>query len=205
MAIVQNWTASIGNPMARGGAGDQQWMPNQRGIMDPDVERQAQAAELPHMLKQQRFNTLLPWLQGQMGSAFSVGGQSGPSPEISVGPTLNSQQVQQQVNAARAANDMATQGRTQGIQRQMGASGFGANSPLAMALTQSARNQNMATNTGNERDIRLGAAEMNAGQIFKTQMGREQQFASRQDEDIRRRTQQNSQYNALLSALSGLA
>ena len=177
-------------------------------MKDPDVERQAQAAELPHKFAQQRFNQIFPLLQSQLGQAQAgyqtPGGASGQSPEITVGPMWNPQQIQQQVNASRAANDQATAGRMQGVQRQVGASGFGSNSPLAMALQNNLQNQNLATNTANERETRMKATQENANQIFRTQMGREQQFAARQGEDIERRKPYFSTFNSLLGALSGL-
>jgi hypothetical protein len=177
-------------------------------MLDPDVKRQAEAAELAPRLQQQRFNTVFPWLQNQLGSAMAgsttPGGSSGPSPEITVGPMWNPQQIQQQVNASRAANDQALGGQMNRIQSKVGASGFGSNSPLAMALQNQAANANRAMNTANEREARMRATEANANQIFKTQMGREQQFAARQAEDIERRKPYFNTVNSLLSAISGL-
>lgn len=207
MAII-NDTAFSPTWMQGVGAGPRYAMPFQRGMLDPDVERQARAAELPHNQRQDRFNQIFPWLQSQLGNAMAQatapGGASGTGPEISVGPVWNPQQIQQQVNASRAQGDQATQSRMQQVQRRVGSSGFGSNSPLAMALQTGLQNQNLATNTANERDIRMRAAGENAQQIFKTQMGREQQYAARMAEDIERRKPIWSQYNALLSAIGGL-
>lgn len=180
-----------------------------------DTERArigANAAMLPAQLGQARFNTVFPWLQGQYGALAgslnggmaTAGGASGARPEISGGPVLNSQQVQQQVNAARSGNDQATGGLIRDMKAELAGRGFGSNSPLAMALQAQTQGQNMATNTGNERDIRLGAAQQNAGQLLRTQQAREQQFATAQDEDIRRRQPYFAQQNALLSMLGGL-
>lgn len=178
-------------------------------MLDPDVKRQAEASELPARLAQQRFNQIFPMLQSHLGQAQAgfqtPGGSSGPSPEITVGPMWNPQQIQRQVNASRAANDQATAGRMQQAQRKVGASGFGSNSPLAMALQGNLQNQNLAANTANERETRMRAASENANQIFRTQMGREQQFAARQGEDIERRKPYFSTFNSLLSALAGMA
>lgn len=208
MAILNNYAWTMGGPAGTGfgGVSSNNY---QRGMLDPDVERQARAAELPHNLRQQRFDTLLPWIQGQMGSAMATasapGGASGTGPQIDAGPIWSPQDIQQQVNARTATNDAATQSRVRGMQRQIGASGFGSNSPLAMALQGQYQNQNLQTNTANARDTRMNATSENAGHLFKTQMGRESQYASRMDEDIRRRTASLNTYNALLSALGSLA
>lgn len=168
----------------------------------------ARASTAPARMQQQRFNTVYGDIRnqlGQMGATFGqVGGQSPPSPEITVGGVWSPDQVQQQVNAARAGNDQATQARQAVMQRQMAGRGFGANSPLAMALGVGMGNQNLATNTGAEREIRWNAAQGNAQHQLATQQAREQQFASRQDEDIRRRQSQLQAYSALLGALGGL-
>jgi hypothetical protein len=204
MAVMQQYARHPGNHQY----GLSGYDTFQRAFLDPDVDRQARAAELPHQLGQQRFNQIFPMLQNQLGQAMagatSPGGSSGQSPEITVGPMWNPQQVQQQVNASRAANDQATGVRMQQAQRRVGASGFGSNSPLAMALQGNLQNQNLATNTANERELRLGAAQKNSDQVFRTQMGREQQFAARQGEDIERRKPYFNQFNSLLSAIAGM-
>lgn len=168
-------------------------------------DSQIQASLYPAQLQQGRFNTIMPYLTGALSTLqSSVGGQSGPSPDITVGPIWSPQQTQQQVNAARGQGDQSTATRIRGMQNQMGARGFGSSSPLAAALQAQYQNQNLATNTSNERQIRQNATQQNASHLFQTQMGREQQFGSRQQEDIeRRRTFQSSQ-NALLAALAGL-
>lgn len=137
-------------------------------------------------------------------NALTAGGQSGPSPEITVGGVLNPQQIQQQVNAARAANDMATGSRITDTNRSLAGRGFGAGSPLAAALSTGMQNQNLATNTANEREIRLGGAQMNSGQLLRSQMAREEQFGRRQQEDIERRRPYFQTQASLLAALAGM-
>lgn len=180
----------------------------QRGMLDPDVERQAKVQEMGLQQRQDRFNAIFPTLRDQMGALAAgfgaPGGNSGTGPEITVGPVWSDQQIQQQVNAGRAQNDKATQSRIRGMQQHVGASGFGSNSPLAMALQGQYQNQNLATNTALGRETRMNAQQANTDNIYRTQMGREQQYASRMDEDIRRRTATLNSYNALLSALSGM-
>lgn len=180
----------------------------QRDLMPLQHQYAMDLASLPINAQMSRFNTVLPMLSSQFGNLQSMmataGGQSGPSPEITVGGVLNPQQVQQQVNASRAANDQATQGRIMGMQQNMAGRGFGTNSPLAQALSTGMQNQNLATNTANERETRLNAAQMNAGQVLKSQQAREQSFSNRQNESIERTKPYFSSYNALLASLAGL-
>lgn len=175
-----------------------------------DLKAQLDASNLPHMLKQQRFDTVFPWLQGQLGSAFSgggmasAGGQSPPSPEITVGGVWNPQQVQQQVNAARAGNDQTTAKRVQSAGQDMASRGFGSSSPLLQALQGQAYAANLGTNTTNEREIRNNAGQQNAQHLLGTQSARENQFASREKADIARRAPYWQTMNSLVGALSGL-
>lgn len=166
----------------------------------------AEASKFPHILEQQRFDKIFPLIrQGMQQSPFiPVGGQSGPSPEISVGPVWNQNQIQRQVNAARATNDAATQGLMRRTQQQLGGQGFASNSPLLKALQSNQQMQNVAANADAERGIRWDSAEGNAGQLLKTQQARENQFANRQGEDIERRKAANQQQSALLSILAGM-
>ena len=157
--------------------------------------------------KDKRFNQIFPYLAGQIGqgNAAMAGGQSPPSPEIRVGGVWNPQQVQQQVNAARAGNDQQAGGQMQRQQQELASRGFGSNSPLLMALRGQTQAANMATNTSNEREIRQNAQQQNVQQILASQQAREGQFASRQREDIERRKPYWANQNALIAALSGLA
>jgi len=180
----------------------------QEAILDPDVSAQIGFQREALAQKGNQWNNVWGALQGHLGNVqgmMTAGGQSGPSPEITVGPVWNEQQIQQRVNAQRAANDQAMQSRTSDMQAGLAGRGFGANSPLAMALGQGFQNQNLATNTANERETRLGSAQMNAGHLLQTQQAREGQFASRQAEDIERRKPIWNSYNAILAALAGMA
>lgn len=208
-----------------GGIGGASAVMSKAGIRDPDVQDQlanqrlgyqnqldlANIGNQPALLaanqKQNRFQTLFPLLKNQMfnaGKMATAGGQSGASPEISVGGVLNPQQIQQQVNSMRAGNDQT--GATQMAKQTADTSGrgFGSNSPLLQALHGQTQANTLAQNVGGERDIRLGAAQKNAGQLLNTQQAREQQFASRQNEDLERRKPYFSLQNTLLSSLAGL-
>jgi hypothetical protein len=143
----------------------------------------AQAAMYPATLQQQRFNTVFPWVSGQVfpwvqgqlgkfGQPGTGGGFPGQPPEVTVGGVLNPQQVQQQVNQTKAATDAATQTNIRGMQQRLGGTGMGAQSPLAQALTGQMQGQGLQTNTQNETNLRLQAAQQNAQNLLATQQAR---------------------------------
>ena len=158
--------------------------------------------------KAARFGQIFPWLTGQLGGLGAMsrtGGQSPPSPEITVGGVWNPQQTQQRVNAARAQNDQSLATQQRGNAEKLSAGGFGGNSPMLAALQGQAASANRATNTTSEREIRNTAAEQNAGHLLNTQKAREAQFASRQQEDIERRKPIYQLYSSLFGSIAGLA
>lgn len=169
----------------------------------------ANASMYPAKLAMERFGQVFPYLQSRFNQYGPNNGgpasTNGNSPEITVGPVWNGQQIQQQVNQSRAANDAATQSQQRQMQQQLGGQGFGSNSPLAAALGSGMQNQNLMTNTQNETGIRNNAAQVNAGQVFNTQQARSQQFAQRQQEGLQAAQIRAGQGNALLAALAGLA
>jgi hypothetical protein len=214
--------AAAHNAAGRGGGGGGQLLPpdyfyrqkNPSAELDfqkSQMAQQGQEFQATLADRQNRFNTVWGALSGMMGGAFgpggafTAGGQSPPSPEISVGGVYNPQQVQQQVNAARAGNDQATASRMRQFTSETTGRGFSPSSPLISAMWGQLQGQNMGANTDAEREIRQGAAGQNAQQLLATQQAREQQFASRQDEDIRRRQPYLQNVNAWISALAGLA
>lgn len=154
-----------------------------------------------------KFNTVFNLMKDQLGNfgggmgagGYGGAGAVGSQPNISDQPVFTPQQVQQQVNAARSGNDQAAAGAQQRMQQGLAGRGFGAGSPLAAALGQNLYAQNLATNTGNERDTRMGAAQTNAGQVFEAQKAREQQYANRQQEEIER----GKTYTGFLGSILG--
>lgn len=166
-------------------------------------------ASIPVNAQMQRFNAILPMLSGQFSAlnqrgSEKVGGDNGTPPPISAGPTLNPQQIQQQVNSSRAANDQSTQGKIANSASSLAGRGFGSNSPLQAALAQGYQNSNMATNTANETATRLNAAQQNAGQLLNSQQALSNQWATGNQLDIQRKAPYFQQQNALISALAGL-
>lgn len=174
---------------------------------------QIEASLAPTRFAQQKFNTVFPWVQGQLGNL--MGGGSGgfgykgaplPTnrPEISDAPIYSDQQIQANVNAQRAMNDQATASKQQQIQSQMAARGYGSNSPLAAALQNSLAIGNMQTNTANEQDLRYKAAAGNAGQRLEAQKARLAQDLGYLGEETKRGIAGQQQQTALISALLGM-
>lgn len=159
--------------------------------------------------RQNRFNQVFPWLQGQIGAMgqgglATAGGQSGASPEITVGNIWNPNQVQQQVNASRATTDQSTANRMKSVGQDAGMRGFGSNSPLLQALQGQAFASGLGTNVSNEREIRQNAGQQNAEHLATTQGMRETQHATRMKEEIERAKPYWATMNSLIGALSGL-
>ena len=190
------------------------------GSQERVAQTQAAAAEYGPQLQQQRFNTLFPYVQGQMNALTSGGGygaagagaagtgqfgyKQGNQPYISDRPVYTGQDIQQQVNAQRAATDAATAGQTRQQQQQLAGRGFSSNSPLAAALQNAAWGQGLASNAAAEQQTRWTAAQGNAQQRLSAQQAQAQEFAQRQTEDIQRRQIAAQQQSALLSALAGM-
>lgn len=149
---------------------------------------QYDASVLPANQKMQRFGTLLPMMSGAFNQIGQMPqGPVGRAPAITTGGVWDQGQIQQQVNAGRASNDRQTAGQVQKMHADVAGRGFGANSPLAMALETNYKGQGMAANANTERETRMGAAEKNAGHLLATQSAAEGQYASRQQEEIQRR------------------
>lgn len=141
------------------------------------------------------------------GGAWGTGGfgQGAPpgagQPRISARPVYTQGDIQRQVNMQTAANDQGTATKMRDMQSSLAGRGFGSNSPLAQALGQGMQMGNLATNTQNASQTRLGAASANAQQVLAGQTAQEQQYASRQQEAIQRA---GIYQNFLSSALAAL-
>lgn len=201
-----------------GGAAVQAAMANQGWITkpwldwgmyeNPTLDWQKQQFQQTLASKNQHWDQvfgMLSGLAGQGGQMARAGGESGTGPSISAAPIYNNQQIEQGVNALRGKADAETETRVRGMEASAGGRGFGSNSPMLQAMRNSAFNANTATKVDAERNFRQQAASDNASQILKGQTAQEQQFASRQREDIERRRPYFEQTNALIAALAGLA
>jgi len=169
---------------------------------------QYQSSILGPTLKQQRFNQVLPMFQNELGSLNSTNGggsQVGTPPKITQGGVYTPGQIQQQVNSSRAATDQATAGQVNQMQGQVAGRGFGANSPLAAALGQNMQSQGLATNTANETNTRMTAAQQNATQNLAGQTEAQNQFNDVNNQAIERKRTQTTALSAWLGSLGGLA
>jgi hypothetical protein len=186
----------------------------QRVMMaDPDIA--AQGAQQQSLLKQQndyknqRFGQVMPLFQQAMnGMAQSqrglVGGDSGQGPHIPGGPIWSQDAVQQNLNANRAQIDQQTATNNKTMQGNMAGKGFGARSPLAMALEQQGAQSGMAQKADYAREFVPQTRQANATFGLQVGQAQENQFAQRQSEDIARRQALASTQNSLLQALGGL-
>lgn len=192
------------------------------GVSDPDIARQiagqesiakigAEASMYPARLQQSRFNTVFPWLQGQIGDFKStldgsLGGTGVASggPSIRVGGVYNPQNIQQQVNASNAKIDQATSTKNIADAQQLGSSGYGANSPLLAALKGQSFAAGLGTKTQAEQGLRTTAAAQNQQAQLASQQAAANVYAQRQAEALQKRGQNTSLYGALIGQLSGL-
>lgn len=181
----------------------------------------ADAQKYAANLHAQQFNKLFGTLSGALGNFGGGGGGNGsgamyggggfagfpaavPSPTISVGPVYTPQQIQQQVNAARAHNDTQLGTQLKQQQGEMANRGFAQGSPLQQALANQSQIANMVSNTQAGTQIPWEAAQANANQVLSTQQARESQYATRQKEVIEKANAQNQYRGGLLSALASL-
>ncbi len=112
-------------------------------------------------------NALSPQAQGVRGvPPVPLYNQDSP---ITIGGIFNPQQIQERVNTMRAQNEASAGGEARNIQQQTAASGYGTNSPLAMALQNSLQGRTMALNAQLENDFRFGAAGENAKHLLATE------------------------------------
>ncbi len=171
---------------------------------------QAEASKYPAQLRQQRFDTVFPWVTGQfsaLAQQLGQGGQGGGNfggPQIDASPVYTPEQTQAQVNSMRAGNDQQAQSQTRQAQSGLAGKGFGSQSPLLAALQAQYQGQAQQASTQGENDLRFQAAGANATQRLKGQTAQEQQRASMAQEQNQRLGIQAQQYSALLSALGGL-
>jgi hypothetical protein len=157
-----------------------------------------------------KFNNVWGALSGLLGKfgngpPTTIGGNSGQGPAINAGPVYNPQQIQEQVNAAQAKNEATSATKTKTAREALGGRGYGQMAPQMAAMSQAMTAGLMNANADAGRNIRQGAAQMNADQVLKGQTAREGQYAARQSEQIARERPYWQQQNALIAALSGLA
>lgn len=109
------------------------------------------------------------------GMSFGFGGAT-PLSMPTAGPSSiwNEGQIQGRVNAMRAGNDQSAATATQNSAANLGAHGFGGNSPLQQALSSMNSSKALSANTSGENNIRWNAAQGNAQQGLQASMANQQ-------------------------------
>lgn len=176
-------------------------------LQEAQQRQQSQQFESTRAQQQQHYensyNPLLALLNGT--PAGPTGPAADDGPQINAGGVYSPTQIDQQVNASRAATDAAAASRSRSYANDLTGRGYGGNSPLLMAMQNQLQGQALAQNASSERDIRYQAAGANADQLLKTQQAREGAYASRQTEANQRGQITAQTRNALIAALAGLA
>jgi hypothetical protein len=204
--------ASLGRGGGGGGGGGGGMLPGTGagGWIDKSFEHvydnpalDLQKAELAS--KNAHWNSAFGALSGMMGrDPFSIGGSAGPLPEISVGGVFNPQQIDQQVNTARAKADRSTATQSREVADSAIGRGFAPNSPLIAALQTQLAGANIGSKAAAETDIRGQGAQMNATQLLNTQQARQNQYEAAESAKIARARPYFDQQNALIAALASL-
>lgn len=191
-------------------AGQQRDFQERQAAYDRDYQgRQAdanRAASLaPLDFKKSVWNQISPLVTalGQGGAGDRVGGAGAPQPGVTVGGVWSPQQVDQQVNAAKSNNAMSAATQTRAAETGAAGRGFGANSPLLMALKGQIGAATMGANADADRQIRWDAAQGNAKQQLASEGLRGELWKAGEDSDIRRRQTANQGVSSLLAALGG--
>jgi hypothetical protein len=183
-----------------------------------NAESQYELAQKPWDFKNKVFGAISPLLTGlvgdgsQQGNFGQIGGSNTPLPTLPNSFVYSPDQIQQQVNSARAQGDQGAASQKQQIAGDLAGRGFSMKSPLAMALNLGADTGARMSNADQEREIRFGASGANAKQALGVGQLANQQWNDYNQADIARRKTQvesilGSQRNvaSLLSILAGLA
>ena len=172
----------------------------QRGLA-----QQKELALAPLDWAKQRFNTILPMLQGAIGGMGGAPGANVPVPQITAGPVFSDQQIQQQVNQARGATDAGTATQQRNVAQNLAGRGFGSNSPLQQALQTNLGAMGRQTGAEQETNIRLGAAQQNAQQKLASQQAAAQAQLGAAQIGVEAQRPWWQYRTSLLGALAGLA
>lgn len=174
------------------------------------IEQNYRAAELPINLRRDIFNQTFPLINrafdgmGGGGSANfgQVGGTNTPQPNLPDNFVYSPDQIQQQVNSARAQGDQGAETQKRKMSGELAGRGFGSKSPLAMALEQAADSTARMGNADQEREIRFDAAGANAKQALDVGNLAQNAWTNWNTADIERR---KTQINALLGNQQNMA
>ena len=189
----------------------------QKGLADQQnetarfgIEQNYKAAELPVNLRREVFYNTLPFISkmfdgyggGTTGSFGLVGGSNTQQPNLPDNFVYSPDQIQQQVNSARAQGDQGAESQKRKMSGELAGRGFGSKSPLAMALAQAADSTARMSNADQEREIRFDAAGANANQALEVGTLAQNAWTNWNNADIERR---KTQINALLGNQQNMA
>lgn len=218
-SVIQS-SKGLGGGMGYGGAYSPGGLPMNENTYDEsklNADSQFELGMAPINFKRDVFDKTFPLIQGLAGSGNfnqsfgAVGGQNTPLPKLPNSFVYSPDQIQQQVNAARAQGDQGGLTQRQQTQANLTGRGFSTRSPLAMAMNQAADTGVRAQNQDAERQIRFGAAGQNANQDLQVGQLAEHAWNDFNQNDVARRTNQTNSIlgqqrnlSSLIAALSGL-
>ncbi|HUR53513.1 MAG TPA: hypothetical protein VMZ71_05260 [Gemmataceae bacterium] len=181
--------------------------PQNLAAANADRAAQLQIGMAPWAYKDKVFGTISPLLQqltGGQNPGGLVGGQNPATPQVDASPIWNPQQINQQVNSAKANNAQAADTQSKAAQAKTAAQGFGSKSPLLAALEGGIGQARMGADADAERGIRWDAAAGNAGHVMKGQAANQNAAVAFNGQDIERRKANNQYTTSLLSVLGGM-
>jgi len=176
----------------------------------------AQASMYPATLKQQRFQQVFPYMQNMLnnlsGNLFSEqgGGAGGPGYAGGVsmggggGSIFGPGGVQQMVNQGVAQAQQGAATNIKNMQQSLASKGYGANSPLAQALTAQYQAQGQQQASQNALNAQMGAAGQQAQLAGQLAGVSEAGQAAAMQAAAQRYSATIGAQNALVAALSGL-
>lgn len=175
---------------------------------DANRALQLQLGMAPINFAQSKFNAVMPLISNLLGPGGAGGGFGGAGggalsqqQRTAVGDLWTPQQIDQQVNAAKASNAQSASSASTNAARQTAGRGFGANSPLLAALQGQINASQMGQNAEADRNIRLSGAQANAQNRLQTGTLAEQQWQDAADQAYKRQALGFSGPASLLSAL----
>lgn len=183
----------------------------QGGQNDANRALQLQLGMAPIDFAKEKFNTVMPLIQGLLGGGGGGGGSSpgalgafGAVPQVSAGGIYSSKDMQNQVNAQQAKNAQQETAQNRQASAETAGQGFGTRSPLLAALQQGFAMNRQAQDATASREIPLQYQQANADNIQKGQMANQQAALQGQANQVAAANSQRTYTTGLLGALAGL-
>jgi hypothetical protein len=158
-------------------------------------QSQEKIAGMPWNYKQGVFNQLFPLLGGALNQ--NPNRWLGTAPGLPSSQVLSGDQTQQLVNSTVAGNDQTAATNIRNSNASLAGRGFGANSPLQMALAGQQQASAMGQNAQARSQIPINVAQLNAQQGLGVGNLANQQYLGQLDAMNRRNT-------SIFAALAGL-